>query len=103
MKSFRVGEGRCRGPVHSHQSNGDAHKEQNKQREVQGFGLPLPGKEGFRCGEGMAFLCVLVATSLMWLGVMMSGFLPRTFSSLLYELVWSCGFACSPNMGGMME
>ena len=103
VRSFRAGEGPCRGPVHYHQSNGDEHKEQNKQRNVLGFGLPLLGKEGFCCGDGMASLCVLVTTSLMGLGVMMSGFLPRAFSSLLYELIWSCGFACSQNMGGMAE
>lgn len=72
-------------------------------REVWGFGLPLPGEEGFRCGDGMTFLCMLVATSLVGLGVMISGFPPRTFSSLLYELVWSCGFAYSANMVGTTE
>lgn len=35
--------------VHYQQSNGDSHREPDKQRETLGFGLPLLGEAGFHC------------------------------------------------------
>lgn len=42
-------------PIHSHQSNGDTHRDHNKQKEVEGSELPLLGKEGFHHGDGWPF------------------------------------------------
>lgn len=64
----------CVHPVHSNQRNGDLQKEQNKQRKMWGFGLPLLGEGDFHCrGESS--------------GAGILGPSPRVISCLIYELV----------------
>lgn len=47
--------------VHTNQSNGDSHKEQNKQRKTGSFGLPSLGEGDFYLGKGPVGLKVMTS------------------------------------------